>query len=308
MGTAGFAVKSLENINEHENHQVLAVVTAADKKGGRGMKQLLSSPVKDYAEKNDLPLLQPTNLKDENFLEQLKSFEADLFVVVAFRMLPELVWSIPPKGTINLHSSLLPKYRGAAPINWAIIKGETETGVSTFMIDKSIDTGSILLQRKAPIYAEDNAQTLHDRLMELGANVLVDTLKALEKGNITPLPQEEKEVTHAPKIFKETCLINFQDSAVKVHDFVRGLSPYPGAWMQWGAVELKIFETQIIDEISTALKPGTLFLLGKNDLRVQCGDGTLKIKVAQIQGKKRMEAYEIINGHRNVLPVINTDQ
>jgi len=301
MGTAEFAVESLKKIHEDPTHEVIAAVTAADKIGGRGMKQWIASPVKAYALEQGLPLLQPSNLKDEAFISSLKELNAEAYVVVAFRMLPEVVWSIPTKGTINLHSSLLPKYRGAAPINWAIIQGEQESGVSTFLINHSIDTGNILLQANTPILPEDNAGSLHDKLMILGADLLLETLAGLEDGTLKPLPQDESKVSHAPKIFKETCKINFDLPKEKVHNFIRGLSPYPGAWMNWKDLEFKIFETQTLEGSISKFPPGTIFQAGKNDLRVQCIDGELRILQAQMQGKKRMNASEIINGHKHLL-------
>lgn len=302
MGTADFAVPTLKRIHESNRHQVLAVVTAPDKLGGRGRKQLISSPVKQYAVEANIPVLQPDKLRDDEFITELRELKADIFVVVAFRMLPEVIWSMPQKGTINLHGSLLPKYRGAAPINWAIIKGEEETGVTTFLIDKEIDTGKILFQAKETILPEDNVQSLYNRLQELGAALMMTTLDAIESDNYTPLLQSEEAATHAPKIFKESCQIDIENSCVDIHNFIRGLAPHPGAWMIWNDSELKIFETELAPDIfPTNVKPGQLWLQGKNELMLQCKDGALSIKEAQIQGKKRMSAIEIINGYRNIL-------
>lgn len=302
MGTAEFAVPTLKKIHESGRHQVLAVVTAPDKLGGRGRKQVISSPVKQYALEENITILQPEKLKDETFVSELEEIKADLFVVVAFRMLPEIVWSMPRKGTINLHGSLLPKYRGAAPINWAIIQGEEETGVTTFLIDKEIDTGRILFQAKEAILPEDNVESLYVRLQELGAELMMTTLDAIEADNYTPLPQSEEAATHAPKIFKETCQIDIEGSCIDIHNFIRGLSPYPGAWMIWNDSELKIFKTELSPDIQpTNMQPGQIWLQGKSELMLQCKDGALSIKEAQIQGKKRMSAVEIINGHRNIL-------
>jgi len=302
MGTAEFAVATLQKIHESDRHQVVSVITAPDKLGGRGRKQLISSPIKQYAVEANIPVLQPEKLKDSNFLEQLQNLQADVFVVVAFRMLPEIIWSMPPKGTINLHGSLLPKYRGAAPINWAIIQGEQETGVTTFLIDKEIDTGKILFQEKESIRPEDNVESLYHRLMILGADLMMKTIDAIDTGNYTPLPQSEEEATHAPKIFKETCEIDINTRCLDVHNFIRGLAPYPGAWLTWNDMEMKIFETQITEgDPESNRTAGQIWLQGKNELMLQCNDGALRILEAQIQGKKRMSATEIINGHRNIL-------
>lgn len=302
MGTAEFAVPTIQKIHESGLHQVLAVVTAADKLGGRGRKVIISSPVKQYALENGIAVLQPEKLKDDVFISQLRELKADIFVVVAFRMLPEVIWSMPHKGTINLHGSLLPKYRGAAPINWAIIQGEEETGVTTFLIDKEIDTGKILFQAKETILPEDNVESLYNRLQVLGASLMMTTLDAIETGNYAALAQSEEAATHAPKIFKETCQINIEHSFVYIHNFIRGLAPYPGAWMLWNDTELKIFETEKAFNMQpTNFKPGQIWLQGKNELILQCKDGALILKEAQIQGKKRMSATEIINGYKNIL-------
>ncbi len=229
MGTPDFAVPSLD-ILVKSGHEVVAVVTSTDKLGGRGGKQILQSPIKKYAEANIIPVLQPPNLKSPAFIEELKSYNADLQVVVAFRMLPELVWSMPKLGTFNLHGSLLPKYRGAAPINWAVINGETETGVTTFFIKHEIDTGDLLFQEAIPIGENETAGEVHDRMMLVGADLVLKTVNAIQNDKYKLSKQDESKVCKAPKIYHETCEIDFNQPVKKVHDFIRGLSPYPGAW------------------------------------------------------------------------------
>ena len=229
MGTPEFAVPSLDILVQN-NYDIVAVVTSTDSYGGRGGKQLIESSIKKYAIEHHIPVLQPTNLKSPGFIEQLKSFEADLQIVVAFRMLPEIVWNMPPLGTFNLHGSLLPKYRGAAPINHAIIQGETETGVTSFKLKHEIDTGDVLLRKKVAIDVNDDAGTLHDRMMIIGADVVLETVKRIESGKYTFTKQEDAESTKAPKIFHETCQIDFNKPVDQVYNFIRGLIPYPGAW------------------------------------------------------------------------------
>jgi methionyl-tRNA formyltransferase len=228
MGTPQFAVPSLNVLVRH-NYTVAGVVTATDKFGGRGGKQRIESAVKKYALAHNIPVLQPEKLRDPAFLDQLRALEADLFVVVAFRMLPEVVWAMPPKGTFNLHGSLLPKYRGAAPINWAIIRGEEETGVSTFFIQRDIDTGDILLQKKLKIGPDETAGQLHDRMMQLGAEAVLETVRLIESGDFELHEQDDRLATKAPKIFTETCAIDFDQSTRQVYNFIRSLSPYPAA-------------------------------------------------------------------------------
>jgi methionyl-tRNA formyltransferase len=251
MGTPEFAVPCLEILVE-QKFNVVAVITAPDKPQGRGQK-LVPSPVKEAALKHNLPILQPSNLKSPAFIEELKSYQANLQIVVAFRMLPEVVWAMPKLGTFNLHASLLPQYRGAAPINWAIINGETETGVTTFFLKHEIDTGSIIFQEKEPIHESDTIGTLYERLMHKGAKLVLKTAKAIEVGDYPSLPQNtSEEIKHAPKIYKETCEINWNQSAKKVVDFVRGLSPYPGAWTVFNGKTYKIFlcEKSMVDNQS----------------------------------------------------------
>lgn len=296
MGTPEFAVPSLQSLVE-SNSNVVAVVTVPDKPAGRGQKQT-ASPVKIYAESQGIPVLQPEKLKNPAFLEELKSYDADLQVVVAFRMLPEVVWSMPSKGTFNLHSSLLPQYRGAAPINWAVINGETETGVTTFFIEKDIDTGKIIFQDREPIFPEDNAGTLYERLMRKGANLVVKTVQAIEAGSYPQEPQSEPEdIKAAPKIFRETCEIDWNRSAVEIHNFVRGLSPYPAAWTTLNGLSCKVFKTKII-EFKANAQPGEFQTDNKSYLHFRTADGWLAIEELQIEGKKRMSVGDFLRGYK----------
>lgn len=295
MGTPEFAVASLQRLIEH-GAQVVAVVTAPDKPQGRG-KKLGTSPVKDYAISQHLPVLQPVNLKDPGFQEALKSYRADVQIVVAFRMLPESVWNMPPLGSFNLHASLLPDYRGAAPINWAIINGEQETGVTTFKLQHDIDTGNILFQVKEPIHPEDNAGALYDRLMNIGADLVVNTAKALESGQYELQPQQEPAaVKHAPKIFRETCEINWNQPTDKIHHFIRGLSPYPAAWTTLDELTLKIYEAEP-SPATYPLRPGTFRSDGKKFLDVVTADGAIRLTEIQLQGKKRMNTEDFLRGY-----------
>jgi len=241
MGTPDFAVPSLDILVKN-GYEVVAVITATDKMGGRGNKKLLESAVKKYAVANNIPILQPKNLKNEQFLEQLQSYKADLQIVVAFRMLPVVVWDMPPIGTFNLHGSLLPKFRGAAPIHWAVINGEKETGVTTFFLKHEIDTGNILFSEKTPIGEHETTGDVHDRLMHIGAEVVLRTVKAIEADNYTPHKQDESEVSHAPKLNDEICEIDFDQKTQKVYNFIRGLSPYPVAWTTLDDKKLKIYQ------------------------------------------------------------------
>ncbi|MFN6378765.1 MAG: methionyl-tRNA formyltransferase [Flavobacteriales bacterium] len=300
MGTPEFAVASLDALVNSE-HQVVGVVTVADKPAGRG-QQLSTSAVKDYAVRHELRLMQPVKLKDEAFVEELKSLNADLFVVVAFRMLPELVWTMPPLGTINLHGSLLPKYRGAAPINWAVINGEMETGVTTFFLRHEIDTGSVIQQTAIPIYEEDNAGAVHDRMMIIGAQTLKETVDLIAQGKATPISQDDmiaagSQVLHAPKIFKEDCKIDWSLSVNQIHNKVRGLSPYPAAWTVLGDKTAKIFSGKKIEE-SHSNPVGSLQSDGKKYLNIACSDGYYSITELQYEGKKRMGVEEFLRGWR----------
>jgi methionyl-tRNA formyltransferase len=295
MGTPEFAVESLRALVE-KKFNVVGVITAPDKPKGRGRK-LAYSPVKEFAINRKIPVLQPTNLKSPDFHEELKSYQANLFVVVAFRMLPEVVWSMPEHGTFNLHASLLPQYRGAAPINWAIINGEQQTGVSTFFIKHEIDTGNIILQDKEPIHEDDTAGTLYERLMVKGANLVVKTVEAIRDDSYTLTEQEESEPSHqAPKIFKEDCEINWSKSSKEIYDFVRGLSPYPAAWTNLSGKVYKIFTTQNTDKFKQGA-PGKVFTT-QDEIFINTGDGVLKILDLQVEGKKRMKAVDFLRGNK----------
>ncbi len=306
MGTPDFAVASLDAICK-SNINVAGVITAPDKPAGRG-KKINQSAVKQYADANNIKTLQPTNLKDPEFQKELRELDADLFVVVAFRMLPETVWSMPPKGTINLHASLLPQYRGAAPINWAVINGEKESGVTTFFIQHEIDTGGIIDQEKVSISTSDTAGTLHDKLMSTGAHLLVKTVKQIEEGAVDAIPQDkinsETPLKEAPKIFKEDCHINWNQSVQKVFNFIRGLSPYPAAFTEFSnqsdkQLSFKIFEAEIIEEDIKDQIPGTIDFSEKGTIKISCTDGKLKIITLQQAGKKRMDTTSFLLGFKN---------
>lgn len=294
MGTPEFAVPSLAILIEH-GYQVVGVVTATDKWGGRGKKQLIESAVKQFASRQGLPILQPTNLKAPEFLEELRNLQADLQVVVAFRMLPEQVWSMPPLGAFNLHGSLLPKYRGAAPINWAIINGETETGVTTFMLQKEIDTGDIILQASLPIGENETAGEVHDRMMRLGAEVVLQTVQLIEGGNLVCRSQNDQLASKAPKIFHETCEIDFNQPTQQVHDFIRGLSPYPAAWTMLGDKELKILRTTK-DLTPTQLPPGRFISDNSSFVKIATRDGAILVHELQLEGRRRMGIVDFLNG------------
>ena len=303
MGTPEFAVESLKALVEND-FNVVAVVTMPDKPIGRGHK-VQSSPVKEYAVAQKIPVLQPERLKDESFLAELSSFNADLQIVVAFRMLPEVVWAMPRLGTFNLHASLLPQYRGAAPINWAIINGETKTGVTTFFLQHEIDTGNIILQESVAILPEENVGNLHDKLMHIGAKSVVRTVEIILSEKVNTIPQQEdEELNLAPKIFKDTCRINWEKSGESIHNFVRGLSPYPAAWCELlqdnsDAVVLKVFETKF-EKISHQMPLKSILTDGKSYLKVAVNDGFLHLKTIQIQGKKRMNVSDFLMGFRTI--------
>lgn len=315
MGTPEFAVGTLSRLVEGGYH-VVAVVTQPDKPVGRHQDHLQPSKVKEYALAHNLPVLQPVKMKDPAFVEELASYKADLQVVVAFRMLPEIVWAMPRFGTFNVHAALLPQYRGAAPINWAIINGEKETGVTTFFIDKEIDTGRIIMQKHFPIPEDADVEYVYDGLMKLGADIAIDTVNlVLEKdGDVKSVDQNtfiaaDSTTLHpAPKIFKETCRINWQKTASDVHNFVRGLSPYPGSWTQLApnddaagnSVELKVFATSVTARPCEDVAPGTIEA-DKKHLFVACADSWLEIKSLQLAGKKRMSAIDFLNGNRNIM-------
>ena len=298
MGTPEFAVPTLEALLE-AGHQVVGVITATDKMGGRGGKQRIESAVKKFALSRDLHIMQPPNLKNPQFVEHLASLKADLQVVVAFRMLPVVVWDMPPLGTLNLHGSLLPAYRGAAPINWAIIRGETKTGVTTFLLKHEIDTGNILIQREMNIGPNDTAGDIHDRMMILGAEAVVETVAGLETGVLTGMPQDESVVSHAPKLQHETCEINFNKPAIEVHNFIRGLSPYPTAWSTLDGLQLNVYRSRIPDFIPTETdgKPGTIIGSEKGKLLVRCNTGSVELMEIQIEGRRRMSVADFLNGY-----------
>lgn len=296
MGTPDFAVASLDALIK-AGFDVVGVVTAPDKPAGRGQK-INESAVKKYALVNNLNILQPVKLKDEVFLDELKSLKADLQVVVAFRMLPEVVWNMPPKGTINLHASLLPQYRGAAPINWAILNGEKESGVTTFFLKHEIDTGDIILAEKVTISNEMTAGELHDQLMVIGADLLVKTVKSIQDDTYKEKPQDSFDETvlkHAPKIFKNDCEINWQQTTSQIHNHIRGLSPYPTAFTHINGKMLKIFRAST--EISKhQITPGSFLTDNKNYLKFATADGFISLQEIQLEGKKRMQTEEFLRG------------
>jgi len=296
MGTPEFAVPSLE-ILVNAGYNIVAVITSPDKFGGRGRKTLIQSAIKKCALSHELPVLQPKNLKAKSFVEELKGYKADLQIVVAFRMLPVVVWDMPEYGTYNLHGSLLPAYRGAAPINWSVINGDKETGVTSFKLKHAIDTGSIAIQKKLPIYDFDNATEVHNRMMYIGAEVVYETVRKITKNEIVLNEQSETNVTHAPKLNKDNTVINFNQSTKKVYDFVRGLSQYPAAWMTIDNKKLKIYQSE--KEISQHQeKPGLIFSDNKKTLKVSTEDGFLVLLEVQLSGKRRMSIKEFLNGYR----------
>lgn len=297
MGTPDFAVPSL-NILVENGYNVVGVITATDKYGGRGNKKLIESPIKKHAQEKGLYIMQPKNLKAPAFVEELRSLKADLQVVVAFRMLPVVVWDMPPIGTFNLHGSLLPKYRGAAPIHWAVINGETETGVTSFFLKHEIDTGDILFSEKLPIGPNETTGDVHDKMMQLAAEVVLKTVKAIEKDDYELKAQDDSLVTKAPKIYTETCEINFNQSTDKVYNFIRGLNPFPTAWTTLDGLKLKIYKVDKIIK-SHVLKPGTFISDQKKYLCIATTDGYIDIQSLQLQGKKRMDVKPFLNGYKS---------
>lgn len=303
MGTPEFAVESLRRLVEG-GYNVVGVVTNPDKPVGRHESVLQPSPVKQYAVEQGLTVLQPEKLKNEAFLEQLRALKADLQIVVAFRMLPEVVWAMPRLGTFNLHASLLPQYRGAAPINWAVINGETETGITTFFLDREIDTGRVIQQVRVPILEEDNVEDVYDRLMHLGGDLVLETVNQILAGTVRAVPQEMLKVDGplkpAPKIFKETCRVDWTKSVKEIYDFVRGLSPYPGAWTEMvyngKKTVFKIYKTAKLPAGHPAEPSGTLCSDGKHYLRVAVKDGYVDLLVLQQAGKKRMDVGDFLRG------------
>ena len=296
MGTPDFAVPSLE-ILVRNGYNIVGVITSTDKYGGRGMKKLIQSPVKKYAVENGLKVLQPKNLKSPEFIEELKNLKADLQIVVAFRMLPEIVWDMPALGTYNLHSSLLPKYRGAAPINWAVINGEKETGVTSFKLQHQIDTGDMLFQEKIKINPDETTGELHDRLMLLGAQVVLKTVNSIKTGKIALIVQDDIEVTHAPKIFTDDCEIEWNNNIDKVFDFIRGLSPYPGAWTKVDGKVFKIFKCTK-EKVSHNQKPGLIISDGKKLMKITTKDGYINALEIKIEGKRKMDVKSFLNGYK----------
>ncbi len=297
MGTPEFAVGILDTVIKN-NYDVVGVITAVDKPAGRGQK-IKYSAVKEYALEHNLKLLQPSNLKDESFLKELESLNANLQVVVAFRMLPEIVWKMPKLGTFNLHASLLPEYRGAAPINWAIINGETKTGVTTFFIDDKIDTGAIILNKEIKISPEENAGELHDKLIALGSATVIETLSLINKGNVTTIIQQDNpEIKTAYKLNRENCKIDWAKSAAEIYNLIRGLSPYPSAWCIFKDIgeewNVKIYESKICIE-NHPFKTGQI-ITTKKEIKVAVKDGFIEIINLQFPGKKKMYAHELLNG------------
>lgn len=306
MGTPDFAVASLQALVEN-GCQVVGVITAPDKPAGRG-RQLHESAVKKYALEKGLHILQPEKLKNPDFISELERLKADLQVVVAFRMLPEIVWHMPRMGTFNLHGSLLPQYRGAAPLNWAIINGEKETGVTTFLLDQEIDTGKILFHEKITIGENDNIGDIHDRLMEIGARLVVKTVNTLADGNYSALKQDElvagEPLKHAPKIFKEDCKIDWTKNAASIHNLIRGLSPYPAAWTELTDENGKVFGMKVYSatiEAAKKLAAGTLESDGKTYLKIAAADGWINITDLQLAGKKRMKTVDFLRGFHGVM-------
>lgn len=297
MGTPDFAVGILDTIIKH-NYEIVGIITAPDKPAGRGQKLKLSA-VKQYALDNSLQLLQPTNLKDESFLQELQSLQANLQVIVAFRMLPKVVWSMPALGTFNLHASLLPQYRGAAPINWAIINGETKTGVTSFFIDDKIDTGAMITRKEINLSSTENAGTLHDRLMLLGAETVIETLQLIENDSVqTTIQPQNTELKTAHKLNKENCKIDFNKPGIEIYNLIRGLSPYPAAWFNFvdgdAAYNVKVYEANYTTE--THNYPIGTIIASKNQLKVAINFGFIEILSLQFPGKKQMQTKEALNG------------
>jgi methionyl-tRNA formyltransferase len=290
MGTPEFAVPCLDILVKN-GYEVVGVVTATDKLGGRGNKQIIQSAVKQYAVENGLKVLQPEKLKNPDFIDELRSLKADLQIVVAFRMLPEIVWNMPRLGTMNLHGSILPKYRGAAPINWAVINGDSETGVTTFFLKHEIDTGDVLLVSKMSIGPEETVGEVHDRMMNIGAKAILASVKMIEQGGYKLLPQDNTIASHAPKIHTETCKIDFSKTVAEVHNFIRGMSPYPTAWTELDGLKLKIYKSK--SEIQSEIQSDN-----RSYLNIKCSDGYIGVLDLQLEGKKRMDIRSFLNGYK----------
>jgi len=295
LGTPDFSVPALDLLLTY-GYDIVGVITSVDSYGGRGKKQLIESPVKKYAVSKGLRVLQPKNLKSKSFQKELASLKADLQIVIAFRMLPEKVWNMPRLGTYNIHGSLLPKFRGAAPINWAIIAGEKETGVTSFKLKHEIDTGDMLFHESMPIYHSDTASEVHDRMMYLGAETILKTVQAIEKGEYNLKVQDESQISKAPKLFAENCRITFDKTVIKLFHFIRGLSPYPGAWTTLDGKKLKIFWADYETDSNDVDPIGTFTSDGKTFLKLKVKDGCLDIQDLQLAGKRRMQTKEFLNG------------
>ncbi len=295
MGTPEFALPSLEKIY-HSRHRISGIVTQPDRPRGRG-KKLLPTPVKQFALDHNLtPILQPESLKDAEFVEALKALKADLFVVVAFCILPDVIFTMPPRGCINLHPSLLPKYRGAAPLNWTIIKGETTAGLTTIFLQKKVDAGNIILQREMPVFPDDTFGTLHDRLAPAGAELLLETLDMVEAGTVEPLIQDDSWATPAPKLTKEICRLNFNRPAEAVKNWIHGLSPVPGAYAFYGEEMIKFYRADVVDKQSENSQPGEILKAEKDDLWIACQPGIVAIHELQLQGRKVLSTGDFLRG------------
>ena len=295
MGTPEFAIPALSFLLD-AGYNIVAVITAVDKMGGRGRKKVLESAIKKYAKEKRLNILQPKNLKSKAFQDTLTNLNPDLQVVVAFRMLPEAVWALPRWGTVNLHASLLPKYRGAAPINWAIIQGEVETGLTTFFIQKEIDTGAVLYQEKLQIYPYEHAGHLHDRMKYLGAELVLKTVNAIFSGQYSVLEQDHSQATKAPKIFHDMCEVDFDRPTQDVYNFIRGLSPFPGAWTTIDNKEVKLYQVQI-ESNDKLFAPGSIISDNKSYLKFQTRDGFISVQSLRMEGKRKMRINEFLNGY-----------
>jgi methionyl-tRNA formyltransferase len=298
MGTPEFAVPALQTLVEN-GYEIVGVITATDKMGGRGGKKLIESDVKKYAVSQGLNILQPKNLKNPEFVEEVRALKADLQIVVAFRMLPEVIWNMPVHGTYNLHGSLLPRFRGAAPIHWAVMTGAEETGVTSFKLKHEIDTGDLLFQEKTKIGDEETTGDVYARLMNMGAEVVLKTVQAVESGDVTLKEQDNSQVSKAPKIYHETCEIDFSKTTIEVYNHIRGLNPFPTAWTKIDGLECKILKSGMSDEkLDSKHKPGKILTDNKRYLKIACNDGYLAILELKMQGKKKMDIKSLLNGYK----------